>query len=127
MDKTLLDETDNVERIQSLIEQEGPFLSLSQAARQTGIPLQTLSSAVYAGRLIALTMPDGRKYIPLAAILSVFGKALDSSTVWQAKLLAAGFIAEIKPRAARRPRQSDFEPVPISGEPIAETVRRERR
>ena len=41
MNKTLLGGTDNVERIQSLIEQEGPFLSLSQAARQTGIPLQT--------------------------------------------------------------------------------------
>ena len=127
MNKTLLGGTDNVERIQSLIEQEGPFRSLSQAARQTGIPLQTLSSAVYAGRLIALTMPDGRKYVPLAAILSVFGKALDSSTVWQAKLLEAGFITEIKPRTARRPRQSDFKPVRISGEPIAETVRRERR
>lgn len=127
MGKILLDGSGSIQHIQSLIEQEGPFLSLSQAARQTGIPLQTLSSAVYAGRLVALMMPDGRKYVPLAAVLSVFGKSLDSSTTWQARLLSVGLIAEIKPRAARRPHQPDFEPVAISGEPIAETVRRERR
>ena len=127
MEKTLSSGSGSIQRIQSLIEQEGPFLSLTQAARQTGIPLQTLSSAVYAGRLVALMMPDGRKYVPLAAVLSVFGKSLDSSTTWQARLLSVGLIAEIKPRAARRPHHSDFEPVPISGEPIAETVRRERR
>jgi len=72
-------------------------------------------------------MPDGRKYVPLAAVLSVFGKSLDSSAAWQARLLSAGLVAEIKPRATRRLLQSDFEPVAISGEPIAETVKRERR
>lgn len=119
-------ETQRVERIESLLRQEGPFLSLSQAARQTGIPLQTLSSAVQAGRLVALTMPDGRKYLPLAAILSLFGKSLDSSAAWQAKLLTAGLIAEMRPRTTRLPRP-DFEPVTIQGETIAETVRSERR
>jgi hypothetical protein len=127
MRTTALNVTSQIQRIQSLMEQEGPFLSLSQAARQTGVPLQTLSSAVYAGRLVALTMPDGRKYVPLAAVISVFGKAVDSSTTWQAKLLAAGLLAEMKPRALRHATAADFEPVPISGEPIAETVRRERR
>ncbi len=127
MNATTLAETGQIQRIQSLIEQEGPFLSLSQAARQTGVPLQTLSSAVYAGRLVALTMPDGRKYVPLAAVISLFGKSVDSSTAWQAKLLAAGLLAEMKPRALRQAAAPDFEPVPISGEPIAETVRRERR
>ncbi len=121
------DVASQIQHIQSLMEQEGPFLSLSQAARQTGIPLQTLSSAVYAGRLVTLTMPDGRKYVPVAAVLSVFGKSLDSSAAWQAKLLAAGLITEMKPRADRRAATSGFEPVSISGEPIAATVRRERR
>ncbi len=127
MTKVLSSESASIERIQSLMEREGPFLSLSQAARQTGIPLQTLSSAVSAGRLAALMMPDGRKYVPLAAVLRVFGKSLDSSAAWQARLLSAGLVAEIKPRATRRLLQSDFEPVTISGEPIAETVKRERR
>lgn len=127
MEKVLPNELGSIQRIQSLIEREGPFLSLSQAARQTGIPLQTLSSAVSAGRLVALMMPDGRKYVPLTAVLRAFGKSLDSSTTWQAKLLSAGLIAEIKPRATRGLLQSDFEPVAISGEPIAETVKRERR
>jgi hypothetical protein len=120
-------ETRTVEQIQTLIRQAGPFLSLSQATRQTGIPLQTLSSAVHAGRLVALTMPDGRKYVHLDAVLRVFGKTTDSSTAWQAKLLAANLLTEMKPRATRRPAQPDFEPAPIQGEPIAETVGRERR
>lgn len=119
-------ETQTVEQIQALLRQEGPFLSLSQATRQTGIPLQTLSSAVHAGRLVALTMPDGRKYVRLDAVLKVFGKSTDSSAAWQAKLLAADLLTEMKPRATR-PAQPDFEPAPIQGEPIAETVRRERR
>jgi len=124
---TLAPVEQSVEQIESLLRKEGPFLSLSQAARQTGIPLQTLSSAVHAGRLVALTMPDGRKYIPLAEILSVFGKSVDSSAVWQAKLLAAGLLPEMKPRATRRPARADFEPVTIQGEPISATIRRERR
>lgn len=127
MEKTLPSGPDSIQSIQLLIEQEGPFLSLSQAARQTGIPLQTLSSAVYAGRLVALTMPDGRKYVPLAAVLTVFSKSVDSSAAWQARLLAAGLVAEIKPRATRQLAQAEFEPIAISGEPIAETVKRERR
>lgn len=127
MNTTAPTETQRVEQIQSLLRQEGPFLSLSQAARQTGIPLQTLSSAVHAGRLVALTMPDGRKYISLDAILNTFGKSLDSSAAWQARLLTAGLISEMKPRATRRLAQTEFDPVTIQGEPIAETVRSERR
>ena len=116
-----------IERIQALLVQDAPFLSLSQAARQTGIPLQTLSSAVHAGRLVALTMPDGRKYVPLGAVLNVFAKSVDSSAVWQSRLLAAGLVQEMKPRVARRSPPASFEPVAIAGESIAETVRRERR
>lgn len=63
--------------------------------------------------------------MPLAAVLSVFGKSLDSSAAWQTRLLSAGLVAEIKPRATRRLLQCNFEPVAISGEPIAETVKRD--
>lgn len=118
-----------IKHIEDLLQQKGPFLSLSQAARKTGVPLQTLSSAVHSGRLAALTMPDNRKYVHLQEIVDYFAdrEEEDDSLVWQRKLLAAGLISEIKPRASRRPLPDDYKPVPIRGEPISETAIRERR
>ncbi len=45
----------------------------------------------------------------------------------QRRLLAAGVISEIKPPPRLLPIRERFSPVPIIGEPISETVIRERR
>jgi Arc/MetJ-type ribon-helix-helix transcriptional regulator len=45
----------------------------------------------------------------------------------QRRLLAAGVISEIKPPPRLLPARERFTPVPITGEPISETVIRERR
>jgi hypothetical protein len=127
--KEILPDLPSIKHIEDLLQQEGPFLSLSQAARKVRIPLQTLSSAVHSGRVRALTMPDNRKYVHLQEVVDYFAnrEEEDDSLVWQRKLLVAGLISEIKPRASRRPLPDDYEPVPIKGEPISETVIRERR
>ena len=45
----------------------------------------------------------------------------------QRRLLAAGVISEIKPPPRLLPARKRFTPVPITGEPISETIIRERR
>lgn len=120
-------DSQGIDHIQLLLQQEGPFFSLTQLARQTGIPLQTLSSAVQSGRMPALTMPDGRRYVKLEAALKLFAKSVDSSIGWQSKLLSAGLLSEIKPRSARQATLFAFDPIVIEGEPVSETAMRERR
>jgi hypothetical protein len=120
---------ENIEQIEALLEAKGPFLSLSQAARKTGIPLQTLSSAVHSGRLAALTMPDNRKYVHLETVLHYLANREedDSSLAWQRKLLATGLIKEVRPRAMRAAIHEEFDPLSVKGEPLSETIIRERR
>ena len=45
----------------------------------------------------------------------------------QRRLLAAGIVSEIKPPPRLLPTRERFTPVPIIGEPISETIIRERR
>jgi hypothetical protein len=45
----------------------------------------------------------------------------------QRRLLAAGVMSEIKPPPRFLPAREPFTPVPITGEPISETIIRERR
>jgi Arc/MetJ-type ribon-helix-helix transcriptional regulator len=45
----------------------------------------------------------------------------------QRRLLVAGVISEIKPPPRLLPVRERFTPVPITGEPISETIIRERR
>ena len=45
----------------------------------------------------------------------------------QRRLLAAGVISEMKPPPRFLPARERFTPVPITGEPISETIIRERR
>jgi Arc/MetJ-type ribon-helix-helix transcriptional regulator len=45
----------------------------------------------------------------------------------QRRLFAAGVISEIKPPPRLLPARERFTPVPITGEPISETIIRERR
>jgi hypothetical protein len=51
---------------------------------------------------------------------------LDSFIVrWEQSLVQSGLLASIPPRPTGAPRQ--FEPVRIQGEPLSETIIRERR
>jgi len=45
----------------------------------------------------------------------------------QRRLVAAGVLSEIKPPPRFMPARERFTPVPIQGEPLSETVIRERR
>jgi hypothetical protein len=45
----------------------------------------------------------------------------------QRRLVAAGVLSEIKPPPRFLPARERFSPVPIQGEPLSETIIRERR
>jgi Arc/MetJ-type ribon-helix-helix transcriptional regulator len=45
----------------------------------------------------------------------------------QRRLLEAGIISEIKPPPRLLPEREPFSPIPIQGEPLSETIIRERR
>jgi hypothetical protein len=45
----------------------------------------------------------------------------------QRRLLAAGIVSEIKPPPRLLPARERFTPLPITGEPLSETIIRERR
>jgi hypothetical protein len=45
----------------------------------------------------------------------------------QRRLVAAGLLSEIKPPPRFMPAREPFTPVPIKGEPLSETIIRERR
>ncbi len=77
---------------------EQHIVSLAQAARETGVSLQTLSSAVSSGRVPALNMPDKRRYVQLDVVRRYFER--DSGLE---KALASGLILEIKRNTRLKP------------------------
>ena len=99
-----------------LLEQH--IVSLAQAARETGISLQTLSSAVSSGRVPALKMPDKRRYVQLDVVRRHFIR--DS---WIKKALAAGLITSI-------PRNTRLKPNPhkakVEGKLVSQTLIEDR-
>jgi len=97
---------------------EQHIVSLAQAARETGISLQTLSSAVSSGRVPALKMPDKRRYVQLDVVRRHFIR--DS---WIKKALAAGLITSI-------PRNTRLKPNPhkakVEGKLVSQTLIEDR-
>jgi predicted phosphatase len=94
--------------------QEQHIVSLAQAARETGVSLQTLSSAVSSGRVPALKMPDKRRYVQVDVVRRHFER-----DAWLEKALAAGLIRSI-------PRNTRIEPYPnkakVEGKTLSQTI-----
>ena len=100
-----------VHAVENFLKQQGPFVSLAEAARLTGVPLPTLSDAVRHGR------------VP-AAVRSYFAQsALPPDLALQQRLLEQGLITEIK----REQHFEPFEPLSFKGKPASEILIEERR
>ena len=97
---------------------EQHIVSLAQAARETGVSLQTLSSAVSSGRVPALKMPDKRRYVQLDVVRRHFKR-----DAWLKKALAAGLITSI-------PRNTRLKPNPhkakVEGKLVSQTLIEDR-
>jgi hypothetical protein len=111
--------------IEDALAEFGPFVSLAQASRQTGVPLQTLAEAVRTDRMPALKVL-GRSWVRISAVHAYFDKdGHESHGRIERALFEAGLIDEIRPR--RKRKFTAFGPVKISGKPLSETVIEERR
>ena len=98
---------------------EQRIVSLAQAARETGVSLQTLSSAVSSGRVPALKMPDKRRYVQLDVVRRYFER--DSGLE---KALASGLILEIKRDTRLKPNPRKAE---VEGKLLSQTIIEDRR
>ncbi len=98
---------------------EQHIVSLAQAARETGISLQTLSSAISSGRLPALRMPDKRRYVQLAVVRRHFNR-----DAWLEKALASGLIREIRHDTRLKPNPRKAE---VEGKLLSQAIIEDRR
>lgn len=98
---------------------EQHIVSLAQAARETGVSLQTLSSAVSTGRVPALKMPDKRRYVQLAVVRRHFNR-----DAWLEKALASGLIREIRHDTRLKPNPRKAE---VEGKLLSQAIIEDRR
>lgn len=119
--QTLAREREILRKIEALLAELGPFLSLSEASAQTGIPLSTLAEAVRAQRVPALRVQERRWLVCLEAVRAWFGDAADDEYAVQRRLLEAGLITEIRRREDRR--LAPFDPALYKGrKPASESL-----
>jgi excisionase family DNA binding protein len=117
------EEQEVVERVKKLLKELGPFVSLAEASRMTGVPLATLSEAVREGRIPAVQVQSRRWLVRVSAVLKHFGLEEPPDLEFQKQLLAEGLLSEIKYSY----RFDHFEPMPIEGRPLSEILIEERR
>lgn len=130
MDKAKLDKEWEIVRkahrlIDEILIELGPFVSLAEASRKTGVPLQTISEAAKAGRLPALKVL-GRSWVRVSAVKAYAEKSESKEPLHiqiQRQLMEDGVIAEIRPKLTLR----DFEPLPYRGKSASELIIEERR
>jgi hypothetical protein len=131
MDETKLkQEIEIVRKARRLIEEVlaefGPFVSLAQASRQTGVSLQTLAEAVRTERVPALKVL-GKSWVRVATVRAYYERddGGDADLRLQRALFEDGLIEEVRPRSLSK--FTPFKPVKVTGKPLSETVIEERR
>lgn len=91
--------------IRTLLSTNDPFLSLAQAARRANIPLSSLSQAVTNGKIAALVMPDGRRYVAWSEVEKFMTHARNQRTAKAYILLR---LAELSSQGEIEDLPSDF-------------------
>ena len=130
MDKAKLDKEWEIVRkahrlIDEVLTELGPFVSLAEASRKTGVALQTISEAVKAGRLPALKIL-GRSWVRVRAVRAYAEKSRvddDPDLKLQRRLVELGLLSELQPKRVLR----DFQPLPYTGKSASELLIEERR
>ncbi len=102
---TLTNSAQRAAHIRTLLSANDPFLSLAQAARRANIPLSSLSQAVTNGRVSALVMPDGRRYVAWSDVEKFMTHARNHHTAKAYILLR---LADISSQSEIEDLPSDF-------------------
>jgi excisionase family DNA binding protein len=106
------DETEAVRRVEQALREYGPFVSVAEAARQTGVPLPTLADAVRHQRIPALHVQKQRWLVRISAVRGYFK--------------AGGYLDENYTFANRKFRK--IKPIAYEGKkPLSEWIVEERR
>lgn len=128
MDKVKLDKEWEIVRkahrlIDEVLTELGPFVSLAEASRKTGVALQTISEAAKAGRLPALKIL-GRSWVRVSAVRAYSDKTKNEEPYiqLQRQLIEDGLLSEIRPKLVLR----DFTPLPYTGKSASEQVIEDR-
>jgi excisionase family DNA binding protein len=117
-----------VRRVERLMADLGPFISLAEAAKMTGVPLQTLSEAVRKKRVPALRVQSRRWLVRPIAVQLYFGMKRERDDIrekLQQLLVDEGYLAATRPPKSRI--LSPFRPLVISGKPASKTLLEDRR
>ncbi len=121
-------ETEAVRRVKQALETYGPFVSLSDAARETGVSLATLADAVRHKRIPALQVQRRRWLVRVSAVSAYFQKLdeLEDAGRLQDKLVKDGLLTDVRLHADRR--FSRVKAVRYRGsKPLSEVLVEERR
>jgi hypothetical protein len=127
MNASMEREIELVTRAQEALTRLGPFVSLASAARETGIPLPTLSDAVRNGRIPALKVQNRRWLVRLAAVRLYFGRAQPASPDEAEQRLVSRGVASLPssrsldPRAYRARRLAR-----VKGKAVSQTISEDR-
>jgi excisionase family DNA binding protein len=117
-------EREIVRNVEQVIKDAGPFVSLAEAARITGVPLPTLADAVRNGRVPALRVQSQRWLVRVSAVRSYFAHTeINPHLELQRQLIAEGLLDDVRLEQRFEP----FEPIPVKGRPASEILIEERR
>lgn len=111
--------------IEEVLTEFGPFVSLAQASRETGISLQTLAEAVRTERVPALNLL-GKRWVRVSAVRAYYdADDEDEDLRVQRALYADGLLDTVRP--LRTTRFTPFRPIKNTGKPLSEAIVEERR
>ncbi len=121
------DEKEAVHRVEQALAQYGPFVSLAEAARQTGVHLATLADAVRHQRIPALRVQKQRWLVRISAVQAYLSQDnLDSSLALANRLKANGLLDEAQTHTPRV--FAKVQPVNYAGDrTLSEWITEERR
>jgi hypothetical protein len=113
-----------VRNVEQVIKEAGPFVSLAEAARITGVPLPTLADSVRNGRVPALRVQSQRWLVRISAVRSYFTHTETNPHLeLQRQLIAEGLLDDVQVEQHFEP----FERVSVKGRPASEILIEERR
>ncbi len=117
-------ERDIVHQVEKILHAAGPFVSLTEASRVTGVNLPTLSEAIRKGKVPALQLQPRRWLVRESAVRSYFNRELKNPHLTvQQRLIDAGLLSEMK----LNQKFEKFEPLTFEGKPASEILIEERR
>lgn len=113
-----------VHQIEKIFQDVGPFVSLVEASRMTGVTLSMLSEAIRKGNIPALQIQPRHWLVRESAVRSYFnGRLANPHLIIQQRLIDAGLLSKMK----LNQKFEKFEPLTVEGKPASQILIEDRR